>query len=56
MPNSFSRFLNDEELQKVRELYLQSLQDAEQEHGTGAADEIPGEDPVASGGPASAES
>ncbi|MFE9636303.1 hypothetical protein [Streptomyces sp. NPDC006463] len=31
MPNSFSRFLNDEELKKVRELYLKSLQEAE--HG-----------------------
>ncbi|SFJ03048.1 hypothetical protein SAMN05216275_10681 [Streptosporangium canum] len=27
MPSSFSRFLDDEELQKVRELYLQSLED-----------------------------
>lgn len=35
MPNSFSRFLNDEELKKVRELYLKSLQEAEQ----GEADE-----------------
>ncbi|WP_168220691.1 hypothetical protein [Streptomyces sp. RFCAC02] len=31
MPNSFSRFLNDEELKKVRELYLASLQEAEQD-------------------------
>lgn len=30
MPNSFSRFLNEEELKRVRELYLKSLQDAEQ--------------------------
>ncbi|WP_202237858.1 hypothetical protein [Actinacidiphila reveromycinica] len=30
MPNSFSRFLNDEELNKVRDLYLKALQDVEE--------------------------
>jgi hypothetical protein len=30
MPNSFSRFLNDEELKKVRDLYLQALEEVEQ--------------------------
>ncbi|MGW6202607.1 hypothetical protein ACWF9B_03000 [Streptomyces sp. NPDC055089] len=29
MPSSFSRFLSEEEMQRVRELHLQSLQDAE---------------------------
>jgi hypothetical protein len=27
VPNSFSRFLNDDELARVRELYLASLED-----------------------------
>ena len=31
MPNSFSRFLSDAELSQVRELYLRSLDEAEQD-------------------------
>ena len=36
MPSSFSRFLNDEELQKVRELYQASLEESTEED-TGTA-------------------
>lgn len=35
MASSFSRFLDDEELQKVRELYLQSLQEEGESSGGG---------------------
>jgi hypothetical protein len=33
MPNSFSRFLSDEELRKVRQQYLEELRRAEQAEG-----------------------
>ncbi len=44
MPNSFSRFLNDEELQKVRDLYLEALQEVEEDEA-----EEPPEKPAGSG-------
>ncbi|WP_327173973.1 hypothetical protein OG599_00980 [Streptomyces sp. NBC_01335] len=46
MPNSFSRFLNDEELNKVRDLYLKALQEVEQAE---AEVEEPQEKPADSG-------
>lgn len=54
MPNSFSRFLSNEELQKVRELYLQSLQDAEQESGAEQGPPAMGTEGEQPGGPAAA--
>lgn len=36
MPSSFSRFLSEEEMQRVRELHLQSLRDAELETQAGS--------------------
>lgn len=56
MPNSFSRFLSNEELQKVRELYLQSLQDAEQESGAEQGPPTKGTEGEQPGGPAAAAS
>lgn len=37
MPSSFSRFLSDEELARVRELYEQSLKDESMQPGQDAA-------------------
>jgi hypothetical protein len=56
MPNSFSRFLSDEELQKVRELYLQSLQEAEQESGAEQGPATEGAEGEQPGGPSAAAS
>lgn len=52
MPNSFSRFLTKAELLKVREVYLQSLKDAElrgSSGGTSSAD-APEQEAAASAG------
>lgn len=50
MPNSFSRFLNDEELNKVRDLYLKALQEVEEAEANAEADaEEPQQKPADSG-------
>lgn len=49
MPSSFSRFLSDEELERVRELYFESLKDEEK------PEEGPAKDPLDRKPPGSAE-
>jgi hypothetical protein len=44
MPSSFSRLLDEDELQKIRELYLQSLAALEDEEFEDEEDEEPEED------------
>jgi hypothetical protein len=41
MPTSFSRFLSEEEMRRVRELYMKSLQDADADQSTPGDDQPP---------------